>query len=94
MRRDADIWDELQTLFHLAEATPELDRERVLAENCSDPELLRLSLIHIWNRGSWWDRCREGSKEELGGKILADVAAGRTFHDLVGSEAHNGHTWR
>jgi len=41
MRRDADIWDELQTLFHLAEATPELDRERVLAENCSDPELLR-----------------------------------------------------
>jgi hypothetical protein len=30
----------------------------------------------------------------LGGKILADVAAGRTFHDLVGAEAHNGHTWR
>jgi len=46
------------------------------------------------NRGSWWDGRREGSKEELGGKILADVAAGRTFHDLVGAEAHNGHTWR
>ena len=47
----------------------------------------------VRNRGSWWDRCREGSKEELGGKILADVAAGRTFHDLIGAEAHDGHTW-
>ncbi len=47
------------------------------------------------NRGrSRLDGRREGSKEELGGKILADIAAGRTFHDLVGAEAHNGHTWR
>jgi len=41
MREDADIWDQLQALFHLAEATPENERDRVLAENCSDPELLR-----------------------------------------------------
>jgi hypothetical protein len=30
----------------------------------------------------------------LGGKILADVVAGRTFDNLVGVEAHNGRTWR
>src|ERR1019366_9378808 len=41
MTEDADIWEQLQALFHLAEATPENDRDRVLAENCSDPELLR-----------------------------------------------------
>jgi len=44
--------------------------------------------------GSRWDGRREGSKEELGGKILADVAVGRIFHDLVGDEAHIGRTWR
>jgi serine/threonine-protein kinase len=44
MIRDAEKWDELQALFHLAEATPEPDRERVLAENCSDPELLRRAM--------------------------------------------------
>src|ERR1019366_4289934 len=41
MTEDADIWEQLQALFHLAEATPENERERVLSENCSDPELLR-----------------------------------------------------
>ena len=41
MTEDADIWEQLQALFHLAEATPENERERILSENCSDPELLR-----------------------------------------------------
>jgi serine/threonine protein kinase len=41
MTQDAEIWDRLQVLFHLAEATPEEERERVLQANCSDPELLR-----------------------------------------------------
>ena len=41
MTQDAETWDQLQALFHLAEATPEDERERVLAANCSDPDLLR-----------------------------------------------------
>src|ERR1017187_6369100 len=41
MTEDADILEQLQALFHLAEATPENERERILSENCSDPELLR-----------------------------------------------------
>jgi hypothetical protein len=61
-------------------------------DGSGDDERRRVTMAR--NRGSRWDGRLEGSKEELGGKILADVAAGRTFHDLVGSEAHNGHTWR
>ncbi|MFZ0337746.1 MAG: protein kinase [Terracidiphilus sp.] len=34
----------LQALFHLAEGTPEEDRERVLAAQCSDPQLVRRAL--------------------------------------------------
>jgi serine/threonine protein kinase/tetratricopeptide (TPR) repeat protein len=40
MMRDADNWQLLQDLFHLAEATPERDRERVLAERCPDAGIL------------------------------------------------------
>jgi len=39
MALDSDNWQLLQELFHLAEVTPEADRERVLAEKCSDAEL-------------------------------------------------------
>jgi eukaryotic-like serine/threonine-protein kinase len=41
MRQDSENWEQLQELFHLAEATREEDRDRVLAERCSDPALLR-----------------------------------------------------
>jgi serine/threonine-protein kinase len=41
---DTDNWQLLQELFHLAEATPEADRERVLAEKCSDEALCRRAL--------------------------------------------------
>ena len=34
MAQDAENWELLQELFDLAEATPEADRERVLAERC------------------------------------------------------------
>jgi len=34
----------LQDLFHLAEATPEPDRERVMAERCPDVELRRRAM--------------------------------------------------
>ena len=41
MPQDSENWTLLQTLFDLAERTPEPDRERVLAEHCADPELRR-----------------------------------------------------
>lgn len=39
MTLDTENWQLLQELFHLAEATPEADRERVLAERCADARL-------------------------------------------------------
>lgn len=44
MTKDADNWQLLQELFHLAEATPEADRERVLTEECSDEDLRRRAM--------------------------------------------------
>lgn len=44
MAHDAENWETLQELFHLAETTPEADRERVLAEKCSDEKLRRRAL--------------------------------------------------
>jgi len=39
MRRDAETWEQLQALFHLAEQTPEDEREQILTQNCADPEV-------------------------------------------------------
>jgi serine/threonine-protein kinase len=44
MKTDTENWNLLQTLFHLAEEAGAEDRERVLAEHCSDPELIRRAL--------------------------------------------------
>jgi hypothetical protein len=44
MTQDAENWELLQELFHLAETTPEADRERVLAEKCPDERLRRRAL--------------------------------------------------
>ncbi len=44
MTKDTEHWEQLQELFHLAEITPEQDRERVLAEHCADPDLRRRAL--------------------------------------------------
>lgn len=44
MTQDADNWELLQELFHLAEITPEADRERVLEEKCPDEKLRRRAL--------------------------------------------------
>ena len=44
MAKDAENWELLQELFDLAEATPEADRERVLAERCGNAELRRRAL--------------------------------------------------
>jgi eukaryotic-like serine/threonine-protein kinase len=51
MTKDADNWQLLQDLFHLAEATPEADRERVLTEKCPDEEL-RCRAMEIFNASS------------------------------------------
>src|ERR1700679_3009863 len=45
MPQDAKHWEQLQALFHLVEATPEEDCERVLAEECPDPELRRRTMV-------------------------------------------------
>ena len=44
MAQDADNWELLQDLFHLAEVTPAADRERVLAARCPDIELCRRAM--------------------------------------------------
>jgi eukaryotic-like serine/threonine-protein kinase len=44
MTLESENWQRLQELFHLAEAAPIEDRERVLAERCSDERLRRRAL--------------------------------------------------
>lgn len=44
MIQDSENWELLQALFHLAEETPVQDRERVLAEHCSNPHFVRRAL--------------------------------------------------
>jgi serine/threonine-protein kinase len=44
MTLDAENWEQLQQLFHLALAAPVAERERVLREACADPELRRLTM--------------------------------------------------
>ncbi len=44
MAQDSENWQLLQELFHLAEVTAEEDRERVLAERCSDAKLCRRAM--------------------------------------------------
>ena len=39
MKENAQHWETLQTLFHLAEESPEKDVDELLAEHCADPEL-------------------------------------------------------
>ena len=47
MTQNAEDWEQLQALFDLAEAAPAAERERVLAENCGDPELRRRALAIV-----------------------------------------------
>ena len=51
MTKDAENWELLQELFHLAETTPEADRERVLTEKCPD-ENLRMRALKIFTASS------------------------------------------
>ena len=47
MTHDADNWDTLQSLFHLAEEKPSADLDALLAEACPDPELRRRAKVLI-----------------------------------------------
>jgi serine/threonine-protein kinase len=51
MTQDAENWEMLQELFHLAEVTPEADRERVMAERCPN-ETLRQRAFKIFMASS------------------------------------------
>ena len=44
MPQDTEDWEMLQQLFHLAEETAPEDRERVLAEWCADPAIVRRAM--------------------------------------------------
>jgi len=44
MTHESENWQLLQDLFHLAEATPEADRERVLTAKCADERLRRRAM--------------------------------------------------
>ena len=57
MTQDTGNWEQLQSLFDLAEATPAADRERVLAEHCDDPDLRRraLAIVEAANRESHYE---------------------------------------
>ncbi len=69
MAQDSENWQLLQDLFHLAEATPEADRERVLAEQCPDADLRRRAMDIL--RASDIDEGVETPTQEsaLSGKI-------------------------
>jgi hypothetical protein len=43
-QRELENWDTLQMLFHLAEDTPPEERQRVLTEQCHDPDLVKRAL--------------------------------------------------
>ena len=73
MTQDADNWQLLQDLFHLAEMTPEPDRERVLSERCTD-DAVRQRAINIFK--AWMlDAVMRGERQvlPLPTNILPDV---------------------
>jgi serine/threonine-protein kinase len=70
MTQDAENWELLQDLFHLAETTPAEDRERVLAERCPD-EKLRRRALRIFTASSQENQAATPPSEDssLGSKI-------------------------
>ena len=69
MTQDADNWQLLQELFHLAEVTPEADRERAMTERCAD-ETLRRRALNIFKASSLEEPAKEPPRDSsLGSKI-------------------------
>ena len=66
MKLDTDNWQLLQDLFHLAEVTPEADRERVLAQKCADEALCRRAM-------KIFDSSRIDEKEETPASPLPEA---------------------
>ncbi len=69
MTHDSENWEQLQELFHLAEATREEGRERVLMENCSDPELRRRVMSILRGANIESERSAPRGAPTLSGKI-------------------------
>jgi eukaryotic-like serine/threonine-protein kinase len=65
MSQDSENWELLQTLFDLAVATPEPDRERILMERCGEESIVRRTLAIV-----------EGANQ-AGKKDDASMSAGR-----------------
>jgi serine/threonine-protein kinase len=73
MTRDAENWELLQELFHLAETTPEADRERVLAEKCPD-ERLRRRALKIFTASSIEEPVKTAPKDSAVGTRIGPYA--------------------
>jgi serine/threonine-protein kinase len=73
MTRDADNWELLQELFHLAETTPEAYRERVLAEKCPD-ERLRRRALKIFTASSLEEPVKREPKDSAVGTRIGPYA--------------------
>jgi len=69
MTQDSANWKLLQDLFHLAEATPEADRERVLTEKCPDEELRHRALSILKASSVEEAESASAAPPQLNGKI-------------------------
>lgn len=69
MPQDSKNWELLQTLFHLAETTPEQDRERVLEEHCADPELRRRAMAILRGANAAEDKQTDRENVPSAGRI-------------------------
>ncbi len=81
MNQDSENWEQLQALFHLAERTPEPDRERVLAEHCADANLRRraLAILEAANNEAAnidADATQNLHPEDAAGRVLFDSSGG------------------
>ena len=69
MTHDSENWQQLQELFHLTEMTREEDRERVLEENCADPQLRRRVMAILRGANMESEEKVPGGASFLSGKI-------------------------
>ena len=86
MNQEAKNWERLQALFDLAEATPAADRERVLAEQCDDPDLRRraLAIVEAANREAGDHKRDEQSAGLNGGNGAVPDGAGSGASGRIG----------
>jgi tetratricopeptide (TPR) repeat protein len=68
MPQDTENWALLQTLFHLVEMAPEADRNRVLEEHCSDPDV-RLRILAMLHGANLEEPAKPSTKLPPTGRI-------------------------